>query len=148
MPGEHLLEYAQMLNVLEGHSSQQGVVIRGVLIKNIVSHQDHLHFVHVILLIHLESASVHDLLQSGLGRTRIEAVLHDVVVDLVGELVALLEALVVGADEHNPQVQLLEADVHVEHVLLSAPWDANGRPRLSIGHRAERHHKVEDHSNI
>ena len=113
MSSEHLLKYAQMLHVLEGHSSQQGVVIWGVLFKDIVSHQDHLHFVHVILLVHLESASVYNFLQSGFCRTGIEAILHDVIVDLVRELMTLFEALMVCADEHNTQVQLLEADVDV-----------------------------------
>ena len=56
---------------------------------------------HVILLVHLESASVYDFLQSGLLRAGIVAILHDVVVDRVRELMTLFEALMVGANEHN-----------------------------------------------
>ena len=90
--------------MLKGHSSQQGVVIWGVLFKYVVSHQDHLHFVHVILLVHLESAPVYNFLQGGFCRTSIEAILRDVIIDLVREFMTLFEALMVGANEHNTQV--------------------------------------------
>ena len=66
---------------------------------------------HVILLVHLESASVYDFLQSGLLRAGIVAILHDVVVDWVRELMTLFEALMVSADEHDSQVKLLETYV-------------------------------------
>ena len=66
---------------------------------------------HVILLVHLESASVYDFLQSGLLRASIVAILHDVVVDWVRELMTLFEALMVSADEHDSQVKLLETYV-------------------------------------
>ena len=56
---------------------------------------------HVILLIHLESASVYDFLQSGFRRASIEAIFHDVVVDWVRELMTLFEALMVGAYEND-----------------------------------------------
>ena len=59
---------------------------------------------HVILLVHLESASVYDFLQSGLLRAGIVAILHDVVVDRVRELMTFFEALMVSADEHDSQV--------------------------------------------
>ena len=111
MSSEHLLKYTQVLHVLERHPSQQWVVIRGVLFKNIVSHQDHLHFMHVIFLVHLESASVYDFLQSWFLWAGVVAVLHDVVVDRVWELMTLFEALMVGANEHDSQVQLLETYV-------------------------------------
>ena len=111
MSGEHLLEYTQVFHVLERHPSQQWVVIRSVLFKDIVSHQDHLHFMHVILLVHLESASVHDFLQSWFLWAGVVAILHDVVIDWVRELMTLFEALMVGADEHDTQVQLLETYV-------------------------------------
>ena len=111
MSSEHLLKYTQVLHVLERHPSQQWVVIRGVLFKNIISHQDHLHFMHVILLVHLESASVYDFLQSWFLWAGVVAVLHDVVVDRVRELMTLFEALMVGANEYDSQVQLLETYV-------------------------------------
>ena len=66
---------------------------------------------HVILLVHLESASVYDFLQSGLLRAGIVAILHDVFVDWVRELMTLFEALMVSADEHDSQVKLLETYV-------------------------------------
>ena len=66
---------------------------------------------HIILLVHLESASVYDFLQSGLLRAGIVAILHDVVVDWVRELMTLFEALMVSADEHDSQVKLLETYV-------------------------------------
>ena len=111
MSGEHLFKYTQVFHVLERHPSQQRVVIRSVLFKDIVSHQDHLHLMHIILLVHLESASVYDFLQSGLLRAGIVAILHDVVVDWVRELMTLFEALMVSADEHDSQVKLLETYV-------------------------------------
>ena len=66
---------------------------------------------HIILLVHLESTSVYDFLQSGLLRAGIVAILHDVVVDWVRELMTLFEALMVSADEHDSQVKLLETYV-------------------------------------
>ena len=111
MSSKHLLKYTQVLHVLERHPSQQWVVIRGVLFTDIVSHQDHLHFMHVILLVHLESASVYDFLQSWFLWAGVVAILHDVVVDWVRELMTLFEALMVGANEHDTQVQLLETYV-------------------------------------
>ena len=66
---------------------------------------------HIILLVHLESASVYDFLQSGLLRAGIVAILHDVVIDWVRELMTLFEALMVCADEHDSQVKLLETYV-------------------------------------
>ena len=71
-----------------------------------------------------------------------------VVVHFVTELMALFETLVVCAHQHDAQIELLEADVHVEHVLLSAARNANRRPRLPIRHRGESHHEVEDHRDV
>ena len=66
---------------------------------------------HVILLVHLESASVHDFLQSWFLRAGVVAILHDVVIDWVRKLMTLFEALMIGAHEHDSQVQLLETYV-------------------------------------
>ena len=61
---------------------------------------------------------------------------------------AFFEALMVSADENHSQIDLSEADVHVKHILLCAAWNADWSPRLSVSHRAERHHEVEDHSHV
>ena len=86
-------------------------------------------------MVHLESAPIHHFLHRGFPLTRIIPVIVQVVIDLVAELVALFEALVVGADQHDAQVELLEADVDVKHVLFGAAWDADGCPGLAVGHR-------------
>lgn len=90
-----------MTLVLESHPSEQRIVIRGVLVVIIVPNQDHLHLSHVILLIHLESTSIYNLLQGRFARTSIVSILVNIIVHLVGELVALLEAGVICADQHH-----------------------------------------------
>ena len=61
---------------------------------------------------------------------------------------ALFKALVVRAYKHDAQIDLLEADVDVQHVFFGAAGDTDGRPRLTVGHGAQRHHKVEDHRDV
>jgi len=134
--------------VLERHSGQQRVVIRRKLVELIVADEDHLHLLHVVLLIHLESAAIDYLLQGGFSVTSIELILVEEVVDRVRELMALFKALMVSAYEHDTQIGLLKANVDVEHVLLSAARDADRCPCLTIRHRSQRHHKVKDHRHI
>ena len=148
LPREHLLEHPQVLHVHVGHFGQQWVVIRGILIIGIVPNKNHLDFPHIILLVHLKGAPVHNFLNSGLVRPSIIPVFVDVVIHLVGKFVAFFEALMVSADENHSQIDLSEADVHMKHILLCAAWNADWSPRLSVGHRAERHHEVEDHSHV
>jgi len=62
------------------------------------------------------------------------SVVMQVLVDLVGEFVAFFEALVVCANKHDTQVEHLETDINVKHVVFGATWNADWRPRLSIGH--------------
>ena len=145
---EHLLKYAQVPLVLERYSRKQRIVIRCVLIKFIVADKDHLHLLHVTLLIHLERAAIDHFLQCRLALSRIILIVAEEIIHLVGELMALLEALMVRADENNAEVRLLEADVHVKHVFFGATGHTNWRPRLSIGHGAEGHHKVKDDSDV
>ena len=114
----------------------------------VVAHKDHLHFFHVVLLVHLERASVDHLLQGWFRWTCVHLVIVEIVVHLVGKLVALLEALVVCAHKHDTQVGLFEADVDVEHVLFCAAGHADRCPSLAICHRSQRHHEVEKDSNI
>ena len=45
--------------VLKSNASEEREVIGGVLVKVIVAYKNHLHFLHVVLLIHLEGASIH-----------------------------------------------------------------------------------------
>ena len=51
-----------MALVLERNLREERVVIRSVLVELIVAHQNHLHLLHVVLLIHLEGATVDYLL--------------------------------------------------------------------------------------
>ena len=103
---------------------------------------------HVIFLIHLERAPIHDFLDGGLVRPRIVPIIVNVVINLVRKLMAFLEALMVRADKNHTQIHLPEADVDMKHILLGAPWDADWRPRLAVSHRAQRHHEVENDRNV
>jgi len=58
---EHLLKDTQVPLVLERDSREQRVVIGCVLVQSVIAHQNHLHLLHVSLLIHLEGAAVDDL---------------------------------------------------------------------------------------
>ena len=148
LPREHPLEHPQVPHVHMGHFRQQWVVIGGVLVVGVVANEDHLDFAHVVFLVHLEGAPVDDLLDGGLVRPGVIPVLVDVVVNLVRKFVAFFEALMVCADENHAQIDLSEADVHMKHILFGAPRDTNWSPRLSVCHRAECHHEVEDHSYV
>ena len=141
----HLLEDAKVLEVLALYSRQQGIIIGCVLIVVVIPHNDQQYFFHVVDDGHGPRASVHHLLEAGLVGPRIESTLEQLVVDLVRILVALFERGVICAYENHPKVDLLEADVDVEHILLGAPWNANGRPCLTILHRWVCHDKVEYH---
>lgn len=134
--------------VLKRHTCQQRVVIRSILVKLVIPHQNHLDLLHVILLVHLEGAAIDDLLEGGFVWACVVLVLIEELIDLIGELMTLLEALVVRAHKHNAHVELLKADVYVKHVLLCAARDADRRPCLAISHRAESHHEIEDHSHV
>lgn len=134
--------------MLKRNSRQQRVVIRRVLVKLIVAHENHLDLFHVILLVHLEGTPIHNLLKGGLAWACIELILVQVFIDLVRELVTLFEALMIGTDEYDTHIQLLKANVYVEHVLLCAARDADRCPCFSVSHRAESHHEVEDYSHV
>ena len=69
-------------------------------------------------------------------------------VDLIRKFVALFKALVVRAYQHDSQVDLFEADIDMKHVFFSATWHTDGSPSLTISHRAQCHHKIEDHGHI
>ena len=73
-------------------------------------------------------------MQAWLIGASIVAILVEIVVNLVGKLVALFEAGVVGADEYNAEVELLKTDVDVKHVLLGTAWYANRCPCLTVSH--------------
>lgn len=99
-------------------------------------------------MIHLVSALIDDLVNSRLLGPCVRLVLADALVHFVGELVALLEALVVCADEHDAEVVDAERDVNVEHEFLGAARDAHRRPSLPIRHRGQRHDKVENQLDV
>ena len=99
-------------------------------------------------MVHLESASIDYLVDGGLGRAGVRLVIADVVIDLICEFMAFLEALMVSANEDDAQVQDSKRNVDVQHVVLCAAWEANRGPRLTIRHRAEGHHEVEDHRHV
>lgn len=134
--------------VLEGNPREERIIIGGVLVSCVVAHDDELDLLHVDLLVHLEGAAVDYVRQERLVLARVVLVLVEEGEDLVAELVALLEARVVRADEHQAEVQLLEADVDVEHVFLGAAGHADGRPRLPVLHTRVRHDEVEDHLDV
>ena len=68
----HLLEYAQVPHVLARDSIQQGEIVGCVLVEVVIPNQYHLHLLHVVLLVHLESASVHYILEARLIGPSIE----------------------------------------------------------------------------
>lgn len=90
--------------VLKRHPCQQRVVIRSVLVKLIVTHQNHLDLLHVVLLVHLEGAPIHDLLEGGLVWACVKLILIQVLIHLVRELVTLFETLMISADQYNAHV--------------------------------------------
>ena len=101
LPAKQHLEHSQMTLVLESHPGEQWIVIRGVLVIIIVPNQNHLYFSHVIFLIHLESTSIDNLLQSWFVGACIVSILVNIIVHLVREFVTLFEAGVIGADKHH-----------------------------------------------
>ena len=103
---------------------------------------------HVILLVHLECATIDNFLDGGLVCARVVPILVNVVINLVRKLVALFEALMVCTHKNYPQIHLSEAYVDVKHVLLGAPGYANRCPCLTIRHRTECHHEVENDGHI
>ena len=145
---EHGLKYSQVPLMLERYPCKQWVVVACILVQLVVAHEDHLHFFHVVLLVHLECASIDHLLQGWFRWTSVHLVIVEIVVHLIRKLVALFEALVVCAHKHNTQVGLFEADVYVEHILFCAAGHADWCPSLAICHRSQRHHEVEKDSNI
>ena len=108
-----LLENPEVLLVLEGHPGQQWIVVGGVLITLIVPDEEKNHFLHVDFLVHLESASIDYLVDGGLGRAGVRLVIADVVIDLICEFMAFLEALMVSANEDDAQVQDSKRNVDV-----------------------------------
>jgi len=60
--------------VLKSNASEEREVIGGVLVKVIVAYKNHLHFLHVVLLIHLEGASIHYFMQCWLVRAGVKTV--------------------------------------------------------------------------
>ena len=145
---EELLEDSEVLLVLEGHTSQQRVVVGGVLVAVVVPDEEKNHFLHVDFLVHLESASIDYLVDGGLVRAGVRPVVADVLVDLIRKLVAFLEARMVSADEDYAQVQDSKRNVDVQHVVLCAARDANWSPSLAIRHGTEGHHEVKDHRHV
>ena len=99
-------------------------------------------------MVHLESASIDNLVDGGLVRAGVRPVLADVLVDLIREFMAFLEALMICADEDYAQVQDSKRNVDVQHVVLCAAWDANRSPSLAIRHGTEGHHEVKDHRHV
>ena len=145
---EELLEDSEVLLMLEGHTSQQRVIVGGVLVAVIIPNEEKNHFLHVDFLVHLESASIDYLVDGGLVSASVRPVLADVLVDLIREFMAFLEARIVRADEDYAQVQDSKRNVDVQHVVLCAAWDADWSPSLAIRHRAEGHHEVKDHRHV
>ena len=107
-----------------------------------------MHLAHVILLVHLERATIHDLLDGGFVRPRVVPIIVNVVINLVRKLMAFLEALMVRADKNHAQIHLSEADVDMKHVLLGAPRDADRCPSFAVSHRTQSHHEVENDSHV
>ena len=84
--------------MVEGDFGEERVVVRGILVRVVVANQNHLHFLHVVLLVHLECAPVHYIVQGRFRRTCVHFVLFQVVIHIVSEIVAFFEALMVSAD--------------------------------------------------
>ena len=52
------------------------------------------------------------------------------------------------ADKHHAEVYLLEANVHMQHILLCAPWHTNRGPCLSLLHGRICHYEIENDLHI
>ena len=83
MRSQHRLKYAQVTLVLESDPGQQRVIIARVLLQLVVAYQNHLHLLHVVLLVHLECAAIDHLLQRWLARPDVELILVQEVVNLI-----------------------------------------------------------------
>lgn len=75
-------------------------------------------------------------------------IVREEVINLIRELMTLFKARVISAHQYNPQIDLLEADVYMEHILFGATRYTDWSPSLAIGHRTQCHHEVKDHSHV
>ena len=127
---------------------QHRIVICRVLTILVVPHQDHLHFFHIILLEHLISTLVDNIMNCRLVSTPVEPSFVDLLEDFICELVTFLKASMIRTNKNDAQVVRFKANVYVQHKLFRATRKAHRRPSLSVLERGIRHEIVKDYGNV
>ena len=134
--------------MLKRHTCQKREIISCILIHIIVSHEDHLHFLHVVLLVHLERASIDNILEARFVCPCVILPFCEFFHHIILKFMALFERLVISADKHHTQIDLFVANVYMQHVLFCAARNANWSPSFTCLHRWICHNEVENHLDI
>ena len=93
----HVFEDSQVLHLLGRYFCQQREVVRCELAVGVVADDYHLHFFHVVHLVHLNGAPVDDLKKARLLVTCVEPFCIEGLKDFAGEVMAFFKAVVVRA---------------------------------------------------
>ena len=101
LAGVHRFKHPQVLLLYWVDFGQQRVVVSGELAEPIITRDHKLYLFHVIHLVHLDSAFVHDVKDTRLVYSWVVAPCVKVFKESIWKVVALFKAQVVGAYQHQ-----------------------------------------------